>query len=47
MKKLLDKNIREEEHWSWETVDFKSEKLETGIWNGMKRKKAEKLKRSQ
>ena len=47
MKKPPNKNIKEEEHWSWETANFKSEKLETDIWNGIKRKKADKLKRSQ
>ena len=29
MKKPPNKNIKEEEHWSWETVDFKSEKMES------------------
>ena len=44
MKKSLDKNIKEEEHWSWETVDFKREKLENRYMKWHKTQKSRKAK---
>ena len=44
MKKPPNKNIKEEEHWSLETVDFKSEKLENRYMKWHETRKSRKAK---